>query len=293
MNEYPNIRTGTRFGDTSAADWQKVMADLAQLKRMVFGDSNVQATPSGIRETARTLDQLLRFQPRTVVITKKPVEGDKFLTVREAKYKELPPTPCTGSGASAACFYEWIGPEFEAYPPLGLKPIDFVGDENTTAVETPPKFDTKFHRIHREYDVWVLERPAAGGSAITFCVVVGPAPGLQWGDPSDFFRIVHMKKNPNYGTSPGEGLPIDTVTHVWVGIVSEPLGYSLVQCFPGTKQSDWQYFQGVSGYTSAGPILMANAPFFTTKMIGGVEYITPEVFAEAGNPDSGTLPGDC
>ena len=170
MNQYPDINAGDGFGSVSARQWRQLMEEHKALQRAVFGTSNVQRTASGIRENARTLPSPSVIPDKTVVIVRKPVEGDLDLRVREAKYVNLPPKPCTGDGESATCFYEWYGLDFDAYPPLGTKAVEFAGDENTADVSIPPKLTTKFHRIHREHDVWVVERAAAGGG-VAYCVV--------------------------------------------------------------------------------------------------------------------------
>jgi hypothetical protein len=229
------------------------------------------------------LPSIIRPPDRTVVIVRKPVEGDIGLLVREAKYTDPRPKPCTGDGDSATCFYTWYGPEFEAYPPLGLKPIAYDGDENTAAATTPPKLTTKFYRCHREHDTWLLDAPPASGGGNDVCLVHGPLAGTQWlvtPDP-DFIRVVHMKKNPAYTT--GSGLP----TH----IVNEPTGNSVVACWPGTKQSFWRHYASTNqGFP---PLPLSNAVYLETAMIGGVEYVTPVVAIATDTPNPALPAGDC
>jgi hypothetical protein len=246
---------------------------------MVLGDANTLRSASGIRSTARVPSQLLRSPERTVEIVKKPVAGDTTLLVREAKYANLPPKPCT----EATCYYEWYGSPFDAYPPLGVTPIAFSGDENTTDQETtPPKLTDKFHRCHRKHNVWELD-PKAAASSFSLVLVHGPGVGTNWNADFDYVRVIHMKKNPAYVL--GSGLP----THI--NGETAAAGYSIVQCWPGTKQTDWQYF--LSTNQGFPPVVSANAVYFKTAMIGGVEYITPDSFTEAGFPQAGTVAGDC
>lgn len=102
-------------------------------------------------------------RPKTVVIIKKPVDGDSTLRVLEAGYGTIPPTKCEGENP-VVCNYRWYGVEFEVYPPLGKQAIDYEGDEFLDpSVTNPPKIDSKFHRIHQEREVWVLDLEAEGG----------------------------------------------------------------------------------------------------------------------------------
>lgn len=116
--------------------------------------------------------------PKTVVITKRPVEGDEQLTVLEARYAGYLPCLTTGDPPVTTCTYAWEGEEFLAYPPLGSKAIDFAGDEQVPADDVhppddddPPKFDSVFHRVHREHQVWIIDEK--GGSIIQQFRIVG------------------------------------------------------------------------------------------------------------------------
>jgi hypothetical protein len=112
--------------------------------------------------------------PKTIVIIKNPVATESTLLVREAKYTNIPPQKCTGADPNV-CYYEWVYPDFEVYPPLGKEAIDYDGDEWTTQIPdnpltkvvegglAPPTIDTVFHRCHREHEVWVLDLQAGGG----------------------------------------------------------------------------------------------------------------------------------
>jgi hypothetical protein len=113
--------------------------------------------------------------PKTVVIIKKPVATGSTLLVREAKYTSIPPKKCTGVDPNVTCFYDWVYPDFEVYPPLGKEAIDYAGDEWTKQIVdnpltkviesglAPPEITTVFHRCHREHEVWVLDLQADGG----------------------------------------------------------------------------------------------------------------------------------
>ncbi len=180
----------------------------------------------------------LYFIPKTVVITVKPQDGDATLTVREAKYIDLPPKPCSGSGEIAVCYYEWYGVDFAVYPPMGMRPIDFAGDEyNAGTSEAPiqPKLTTVFHRVHREREVWVLEDVTAkGGIGIRPAIVLTATTGahtihVQPAKRSGFTWIADGSAIdvPLWGTQLGEdfqtliGLPgateVDVIPLIQVG----------------------------------------------------------------------------
>lgn len=115
--------------------------------------------------------------PKTVVIIKKPSTSESTLLVREAKYVNIPPKKCTGADPNV-CFYDWVYPDFEVYPPLGMEVMDYDGDEWTKqVVDDPttqivesglavPTIDTVFHRCHREHEVWVMTPTGKASAAI-------------------------------------------------------------------------------------------------------------------------------
>lgn len=220
---------------------------------------------------------------KTVVIVAKPIEEDRTLKVREARYSTLAPKPCTGTGTSAICFYEWYGTEFDVYPPLGTKAVDFAGDENTEAVTVPPKLTTRFHRIHREHDVWVVEK-AATGSTSDVCLIHAGMSGTNWN--GSFVRVVHMKPNAS-GTA-----FISAESTVPIPPATTALGYSLVRCWPGTDGNFWQYLQSTTG--SAPPFVpSATAVYVGTQTIRGVEYVAPIFPINMFAPSPSLPAGDC
>jgi hypothetical protein len=155
---------------------KKLQTDVAALKRQVAALSNTSIEGynktqgrggttfgKGEREVHLTL-----ARPKTVVIVKEPIASDETLTVREAGYTNIPPKGCIASGTPpiTTCYYAWYGVDFEVYPPLGKRAVDFDGDEQVPADDAhPPKVDTKFHRIHREREVWVIT-PSGEASAV-------------------------------------------------------------------------------------------------------------------------------
>lgn len=241
---------------------------------------NRKSSNGGIAFARGTVKSDPNWRDRTIVIVRKPAAGDQTLLVREARHSNLPPKPCTGDGDAAVCFYEWFGTDFEVYPPLGKKPIDFDGDENTAGPTVAPKLTTKFHRCHREHDSWVLNPAATAATGGTSMVLVHApitSTGLWVG--LDFIRVVHVKINPNN-------------TGVFISAEAAPLGYAIVRCWPGTKDTDWQYYQSTTG-TTPNFTPTANAVYLTAKKINGTEYITPEVAILSASPDPALPAGDC
>jgi hypothetical protein len=141
--------------------------------------------------------------PKTVVIVKRPEPADMFLLVREAKYIDLPPMPCTTEGETTICYYEWYGVEFEVYPPLGKQAIDYDGDGDEWLPadnDHPPKLDTVFHRAHREHNAWVLQSEAEGGASIEFVKILDSIPVDM--PTAKFLTVQRMK--------------VDEVSGLWV-----------------------------------------------------------------------------
>lgn len=271
------------------AQLQKQIAELrdrvASLSNVTIEGYNRASGRGGISFSRGLRDTSFKWSEKTVVITVKPNDGDRVLTVREARYKTLPPEPCTGDGESAECSYEWFGPEFEVYPPLGTKAVTFAGDETTDSVDVPPKLTTKFHRCHREHDVWVLEKAAEGGGETDVCLVHAPLVGSTWGSGTRI-RIVHVKLDAA-GTA---YVTAERTTPIPPEAIAP--GYSIARCWPGTVESHWQYFQSTIGqqpnYRPS-----SNAVYLGTEMINGIEYIAPKVPIAAFTPSPGIAAGDC
>jgi hypothetical protein len=179
---------------------------------------------------------------RTVVITKKPQPTDATLVVREAKYDDWPPQKCEGT--PRVCHYEWYGDDFEVWPPLGKEAVSFDGDEWDG--DTDPKLDTKFHRVHREHDVWVIEAAAEGGAEIVMVKIVDSIPVNA---PSSKFLTVQKMKVDEIAGSPtfGQWLP-DGVTEsaeCWPNYVAAhylPMRFQIPEVIvPMTKTNGTQY----------------------------------------------------
>jgi hypothetical protein len=220
-----------------------------------------------------------------VVVKKAPSLNAGWVTVQQVQEKDWPIQPCTDS----ACRIQTFGPEFDVRPYFGRSPESYTTYE--ASAELGPS--TTFFQCRWDGRLWRLDAPAAGGGAgVELCTVRGPMTGTAWTATSDFIKINKWKKNPNYNPLGIPPNPIDTRTHIWVGASVEPLGYTLVQCWPGTKEIDWQFFQSATNFPPD-TNLAATTIWMAAIKISGTEYIAPLFFGEAGLPDSGTLAGDC
>lgn len=217
---------------------------------------------------------------RTVVIKKSPSVNTGYVTVQAVRYSTWPIEPCDDGG----CHIVAYGPEFEVRPEYGKKTEDYSAFEVRT---DPIDTGTTFFRVRRENDAWILNTQGVSGGEVGLCLVHQPLAGTQWNvtpDP-DFIRVVHMKENPAYTI--GSGLP----THIWAGLGADATGSSIVKCWPGTKQSYWQYFLSTNaGYP---PVALPNAVYMSTMMLDGVEYIAPMVAIAASTPNPSLPAGDC
>ena len=176
--------------------------------------------------------------PKTVVITVKPETGHAELTVREAKYINLPPKPCTDPVAPATertCYYEWYGIDFNVSPPMGTEAVDFAGDEYTGA--DPPKLSTVFHRVHREHEVWVIEKAGGGGSSVSFAIV------REVHDQGDDTRKIKVEEVKMTMTVSGD---------IEVGIID---GEKYVWAWPGLLGIHYAAFKWAGGVLPGMPIL--------------------------------------
>lgn len=270
---------------------KKQVAELTErvraLSNIKIEGYNVRAGSGGISFVHGTSKHVSQWMEKTVVIVVKPEVDDVVLKVREAKYRNIPPKPCTGDGESATCFYEWVGEVFDAYPPLGVKAVSYSGDETTSDADVPPKLTTRFHHVHRENNVWMLNVAAGGGGETDVCVVHEPfAGGTSWSGASIRIRVVHIKL-----AATGTGYISAEPQLLADGVTNAP-GYSVVRCWPGTNESFWQYIKGTVP-TSTPPILASNYVAVGTVMINGVEHISPIIPVGMFTPNPAFLAGDC
>lgn len=176
MGKLPDIQRGQRWAQQNSREWRDLVEQVAATMNLSVGPGlQIRKSSTGIQITLNQEPPDILDHDRTVVITQKPVEGNALLTVREAKYTDVPPLPCTGAAPNVVCHYRFVGPEFVVYPPMGTKPIDFEGDEYVGGSDDPPvdpKLSTVFHRVYREHGVWVIDK-LGGGSVIQQFRVVG------------------------------------------------------------------------------------------------------------------------
>lgn len=272
MKEYPDIKVGTVFDETHVVQWNKLIQEHAAMYRTVFGAADTVQSSSGILVSPRRARVDAKPSDRTVVIIRKPVEGDEELLVRRARYAQTPPVPCTGDGETAVCRYEWAGDDFRAFPALGTKPITYDGDEWDGAQK--PKLTTVFYRSHRDDDLWILDPPAKGGSNIDIGLVVTTT------GASSFIQIRRVKLDSS-------GALVWANVNPQTGVaVSET-----VKCWEGTDAAFWSEFKpGTLGGTPT-PSSQLYVPLMTIR---GVEYAIPVWAFIATAPITPALPrGSC
>jgi len=171
MPYLPNPQAGQSWAEQSAREWRALSEEVSRLKGTIerIGLNK----PSGSIQSEIERGVITVPLPKTVVIVAKPLAGDAVLTVRESRYFNSPPLPCTGEGVEKVCNYSWYGDPFYVYPPLGKEAVDYAGDEQVPADDThPPKLDSVFQCCHRENDYWILDDAGAeGGGGFRFSSV--------------------------------------------------------------------------------------------------------------------------
>ena len=199
------------------------------------------------------------YPAKDVIIARKPIAGDYELLVREVIYRHELPKPCEGTDPNVICYYDWDGPAFDAYPPIGMRPTDFDGDEYLG--ETPPGIDEKFFECKRKGGVWIVERrPEGGGGGVRFGVVT-PSP------PSGA-SVLHVQPVKRQGAS-----------YVADGAADD---------FPiwgNAKSDDFATLAGVVGNSTTDII-----PLVT---VDGVEYAMQYFWFYAKTPNTSIQKGDC
>lgn len=171
MSDYPDIRKGTEWEQTSARQWQNLIADV---ERSARSDPGVAA-----------LFEIWKRRRRRVAIVEEVAPDAKSLTVRGIKYAA--PLPIEGE-------YEWDGPTLEAYPDIGHRMSEF---EPLWWPDGVPNLSTPVLDAHYTHGQWLVSFPTAtaGGERLVVVRSFGlndaepPEP-----DPGSRFLIVQEVK---------------------------------------------------------------------------------------------------
>lgn len=146
MPDYPQIDKGTRFQDTKAAEWRKLVGDVEKLH--------------DARTPTAELELQTSFRDRRVAVVKEvDLEIDVSISVREIRYDP--------SGWPRAGVYVW-GREFQAFPDIGLELEDYdrflwEGDD--------PTLETRKLVTYWNGAYWVVEAPPVSNAALQLRVV--------------------------------------------------------------------------------------------------------------------------
>lgn len=185
MPEFPDIRSGSQFGDTASRAWQNLMREVRAVAGMQVGDG-LDFTKVGEVMQLALAPSILQRQPatRTVVLVEPVDPASMVLTVREVRYRETPPAD------PANITYTWHEDVFQAFPEIGAQPSDYEDFLWDTTIEIPveegeplvvldePQVGlATFLTARYKLDAWVLELP--GGESIrTDTVLVAVEAGL-------------------------------------------------------------------------------------------------------------------
>lgn len=160
MAKYPRFRVREPITQISASGLNAAMQAIEDLEISVRGLEQIVRGPKKVN--ANPLPAV------RVVVTKDPIEADMVLVVRAAKYQKSPPAPCEKSGQEINCHISWSGIEFEAYPEMGSRAIDY-GDFFWNGEDDGFDDTTKFLWCWKMNDYWEVFKPAvAETSAVRF-----------------------------------------------------------------------------------------------------------------------------
>lgn len=173
---YPRLdKRGANILQTRASDWAELFRDVRRGAGILIEGFERSEAGGNVRFTrARGLPEPKIYADKFVAIVRHPGASDRSVRVREVRYVGLPAQPCTGSGDSLVCQYEWADSPFDAWPMFGSTVMAYENDvlENGETVATPPS-DTSVMRCFRNHDSWIVERTkvAEQGTAIIPAVV--------------------------------------------------------------------------------------------------------------------------
>lgn len=204
----PHFDPGMTIQSLSAASLNRVVAAVE--------DAHKQVARLELMVNSRRGASVGWVRHRTVVITKRPENQDRTLTAREAGYSDVPARPCEGIGIEKECYYRWFGIDFQVYTPLGKDITAYEGDEQVPADDLhPPRFDSVFHRCHREREAWVMDSDI---EEVAFVIV-----RAVWPATSPTPRIVRVQQVHRISQTIDEFEPTGSEydIYAWPGLVSE------------------------------------------------------------------------
>lgn len=145
-------RAGSRWEEQRASEWSTLIDEVKRLRDEVnaFKNGDARNTPA------------LRY---TVLIVREPKANDKVLKVKRVVYKDFPPRDCNPN-----CHYAFEGPEFEAFPDIGVENIEDYSDvwDATKSLDA----EQPYQKAYWERDRWFVEKPAVAAAEIDYCVIL-------------------------------------------------------------------------------------------------------------------------
>lgn len=158
MTEFPDVRRGSQFGDTSARKWQNLMREVSAIAGMqVSDDFEFVKVGEVMRLSLAPTVRQRQPKPRTVVLVEPFDPTSMVLTLREVRYRHTPPTD------PGDIRYSWHEIKFQAFPAPGTTPADYASflwtELEGDFLKEPQTDATTFLRARYTNDLWIVEMP--------------------------------------------------------------------------------------------------------------------------------------
>lgn len=240
MGDYPDIRRGSQMGDTSARQWQNLMRDIRALAGLQVGDG-LEYTKIGEVMQLSLVPEILQWQPmtRTVVLVEPVDLTSMVLSVREVRYRNIPPTVLVepvdpDNPAADEMQYTWHEAVFPAFPEYGYKPIDYEPYFWDIEQDGVPDERAVFFKARFERDLWILDTGAVRANKL---IVVRAFGNDAEGAPSETSKFLLVQEvRLKYDES-----------HKWTGewlVIGDPVE---VNIWPNMKAGDFAPFVWIPG----------------------------------------------
>ena len=175
MAKTPTFKSGTQYGDLSAAEMRH-MAELAsRVERITHGPGiTISNTNAGIHFSLDPsfTDPLPR--DKTVVLTVAPADKAYTMLVYPVRYKSIPPVTCI-TNEEPDCGIEIVDDPIVAYPDFGRKAVDYKVFVSATLTAM-----TTYLTAYYAEGTWQVRWPTGGGGgSVPVSIVSATAASLR------------------------------------------------------------------------------------------------------------------
>ena len=216
MAKTPTFKSGTQYGDLSAAEMRH-MAELAsRVERITHGPGiTISNTNAGIHFALDPSFTNPLPRDKTVVLTVAPADKAYTMLVYPVRYKSIPPVTCI-TNEEPDCGIEIVDDPIVAYPDFGRKAVDYKVFVSATLTAM-----TTYLTAYYAEGTWQVRWPTGGGGgSIPVSIIAADVAGkikvqpLKWNndgtallDDGEQIVVKTWPDRPNTDYTPFVGKP--------------------------------------------------------------------------------------